>query len=128
MQAAQNRFDTIAVDAAIIKGESFASSIPVPSDSQLQAFFDQYKADAPSDNDHLIGYTQPARIKLGYLTLNKLIIESTIEIDRIELRKVWTLDHKLPEDQRKYPGDFAGERATIEIAYRSEERRVGKEC
>lgn len=120
MHAAQDRFDTIAVDAALIKGESFIQSIPVPSDAELQAFFDEYKAQAPSENDLQIGYTQPARVKLGWLALNKQLIQSTIEVDRVELRKTWNLDRKLPEDQRKYPGDFAGERINIEAAYRDQ--------
>lgn len=120
MHAAQDRFDTVAVDAALIKGESYIQSIPVPTDAELQAFFDEYKAQSPSDNDLLIGYTQPSRVKLGWLSLNKQIIQSTMEIDRVELRKTWTLDRKLPEDQRKYPGDFAGERANIEVAYRDQ--------
>ncbi len=120
MHAAKDRFDTVAVDAALIKGESFIQSIPVPSDAELQAFFDEYKDQSPSDNDLLIGYTQPSRVKLGWLALNKQIIQSTMEIDRVELRKTWTLDRKLPEDQRKYPGDFAGERANIEAAYREQ--------
>ncbi|MBO6513322.1 MAG: hypothetical protein JJ974_05090 [Phycisphaerales bacterium] len=117
MTAAQERFDTVAVNAVLIKGESFVESIPVPSDAELQTFFDQYKDQAPQDNDLRIGYTQPARVKLGWLSLNKQIIQSSIEPDRVELRKTWTLDRKLPEDQRKYPGDFAGERAKIAGAY-----------
>ena len=119
IHAAKDRYDTIAVDAVLIKGELFADSIPEPTDDQLQAFFDLYKGDSPSDNDFSIGYTQPARVKLGWLTLNKQVIESSIVIDRIELNKLWRTDHQLPEDQRKYPGDFAGERLNIENEYRA---------
>lgn len=120
MHAAKDRYDTIAVDAVLIKGELFAESIPEPTEDELQAFFDTYKGDSPSDNDFAIGYTQPTRVKLGWLTLNKQVIESSIVIDRIELNKLWRTDHLLPEDQRKYPGDFAGERFNIETAYRAD--------
>ncbi len=119
IQAAKERHDAVAVDAVLIKGESFANSIPIPSDAQLQTFFDQYKADTPSDNDYAIGYTQPTRIKVGWLTLNKAQIESGIEINRVELKKTWIVDHKLPKEQQKYPGDFDGERANIEDDFRT---------
>jgi len=120
IQASKERYDAVAVDAVLIKGESFADSIPIPSSAELQSFFDQYKADAPDDNDYAIGYTQPTRIKLGWLTLDKALMESTIEINRVELKKTWLMDHKLPKEQQKYPGDFDGERANIEVAYRTQ--------
>ncbi len=120
MDAAKQRYDAIAVDAVMIKGSAIAPAIEDPSDEQLQAFFDQYKADAPSDNDFAIGYTQPTRVKLGWLTLNQAAIASTVEIDRVELNKIWRTDHQLPADQQRYPGDFAGERLNIERAYRTD--------
>tara|TARA_R110000737_G_scaffold2923_6_gene8664 strand:- start:129312 stop:131381 length:2070 start_codon:yes stop_codon:yes gene_type:complete len=120
MHAAKERYDAIAVDAVLIKGDLFANSIPEPSDAELQAFFDQYKADAPSDNDYQIGYTQPARVKMGWLTLDKRAIEDGVVVDRVELNKIWRADHNLPEGSRKYPGDFAGERVAIEQAFRAD--------
>ncbi len=120
MLAAKSRYDSIAVDAALVKADLFTDSIPLPNEDQLQAFFDQYKADAPTDNDYRIGYTQPARVKLGWLTLSKQAIETAIVIDRVELNKIWRTDHALPEGTRKYPGDFAGERLSIEAAYRDQ--------
>ena len=120
MHAAKSRYDSIAVNAVLVKADIFASSIPVPSESELQAFFDQYKADTPADNDYRIGYTQPTRVKLGWLTLNTQTIETAIVIDRVELNKIWRTDHTLPEGSQKYPGDFAGERLNIEKAYRAQ--------
>jgi len=118
MLAAKDRFDAIAVDAVLVKAELFADSIPYPSDDELEAFFDIYKADAAGDNDYKIGYTQPSRVKIGWLTLSKPAVEAAIEIDRVELNKIWRTDRNLPEGSRKYPGDFAGERLNIESAYR----------
>ena len=43
-----------------------------------------------------------------------------VEIDRVELNKIWRTDHMLPQEQQKYPGDFAGERLNIERAYRAD--------
>jgi len=120
MHAAKSRYDSVAVDAVLVKADLFTDSIPLPSEDELQAFFDQYKADAPTDNDYRIGYTQPSRVKLGWLTLNKQSIEAAIVIDRVELNKIWRTDHALPEGTRKYPGDFAGERLNVETAYRDQ--------
>lgn len=120
MHAAKQRFDAVAVDAALIKGDLFASNIPDPSESELQAFFDEYKAQSPLENEYQIGYTQPARVKMGWLTLDKTAIQEGVVVDRVELNKIWRTDRNLPEGSRKYPGDFAGERAKIEQAYRSD--------
>jgi hypothetical protein len=120
MQAAKQRYDAIAMDAVMIKGSAIAPAIQDPSDEQLQAFFDEYKADAPSDNDYAIGYTQPTRVKLGWLALNRDAIASTVTIDRVELNKIWRTDHQLPAEQQRYPGDFAGERLNIERAFRTD--------
>ncbi len=120
MNAAKQRYDAIAVDAAVIKGSTIAPAIPDPSDEELQAFFDEYKADAPADNDYAIGYTQPTRVKVGWLMLDKEAIASSIVVDRVELNKIWRTDHQLPQEQQRYPGDFAGERLNIERAYRTD--------
>ncbi|MFK7760070.1 MAG: hypothetical protein AB8C13_08990 [Phycisphaerales bacterium] len=120
MQSAKERFDSIAVDAAMISADILTEQIPEPDEATLQAFFDQYKADAPSDNEFLIGYTQPSRVKLGWLTLDNAVVRSSIKIDRVELNKIYRTDRKLPEASRKYPGDFTGERLNIENEYRAE--------
>lgn len=118
IQAAKNLGDAIAVDAAVITGATLAPALPEPTEEQLQAFFEEHKADNPSTSELGVGYVQPSRVKLGWLTLDKNTIMSSIELDRVELRKIWRRDRELPEDQRQYPGDFAGERATIEAAQR----------
>jgi hypothetical protein len=118
IQAAKNLGDAIAVDAAVVTGSMIAPAIPDPSEEELQAFFDEHKDDNPQTSDLGIGYVQPSRVKIGWLTLDKNAIMNAIELDRVELRKIWRRDRELPENQRQYPGDFAAERAEIEAAQR----------
>lgn len=118
--AAKQRYDAVAVDAVVIPASTIADSIPMPSDDELQTFFEEFKAESPVDNEFGIGYTQQLRSKIGFLTLDNTAIRASIELDRVELRKIWTQDSKLPEGQRKYPGDVSGERPNIEAAFREQ--------
>jgi len=120
LSAAVERFDAVAVDAGVIPGAALAPVIEDPSEEELGAFFDRFKDASPSENEFGIGYTQPTRVKLGWITLDRESIERSVEVDRVELRKIWNRDAQLPEDARKYPGDFAGERPEIERAYRAD--------
>jgi len=120
LSAAVERLDAIAVNAAVVPGSALAPLVEDPSESELAAFFERFKDASPSESEFGIGYTQPTRVKLGWLTLNRGLIEASIEIDRIELRKIWRRDAELPPDDRQYPGDFAGERPEIERAYRAD--------
>lgn len=110
--------DTVAVDAALIPGSLLAGQVPEPAEEQLQAFFEPRAGLSPTDAPDGIGYTQPARIKIGWLVLDRQQILQSVPVDRVELRKMWELDSQKPEAERLYPGDFASERPNIEQAFR----------
>ena len=120
INAAVEQLSAVAVNAAAVPGLALGAQIPEPSEEELRAFFERFEDQRPADNEYGIGYTQPPRVKLGWLTLDRARIEESIEIDRVELRKIWTRDREKPVEQREYPGDFAGERAEIERAYRED--------
>lgn len=112
--AAEELFDAVAINAVLIDSNTIASAIDDPSDEELQAFFDEYKALNAQDSEFGIGYVQPTRIKLGWLTLNKNTFMNSIEVDRVELNKMWRLDRET------YPGDFAAERFALKQRFRNE--------
>ena len=115
LYAAHDMFDSVAVNAAILDSSLAASAVPEPTEEQLQAFFDVYKAQNPADNEYNIGYTQPTRIQLGWLTLDKNVFMNAVKADRVELNKIWL------KNRDKYPGDFALERFNLERQYRDEQ-------
>lgn len=112
--AAEQLFDSVAVNAVLIDSNTVAGAIEDPIDEELQSFFDEYKAVNAQENEFGIGYVQPTRIKLGWLTLNKNVFMNAIEVDRVELNKMWR------QDRDTYPGDFAAERFALEQRYREE--------
>lgn len=114
IQAAHESVDSVAVNAVILDSSLVVSAVPEPSDEQLQAFFDVYKAQSPDDNDFRIGYTQPTRIQLGWMMLEKNVFMNTVKVDRVELNKIWR------KDREQYPGDFALERINLERQYRED--------
>ncbi len=114
IQAAHETLDSVAVNAVILDSSMVVSAVPEPSDEQLQAFFDTYKAQSPDDNDFRIGYTQPTRIQLGWMMLEKNVFMNAFKVDRVELNKIWR------KDREQYPGDFALERINLERQYRED--------
>ncbi len=107
--------DAVAVNAALIDSALVAGAIDEPTDSELAEFFDRFRDQQPGENDFGIGYQQPTRIKLGWITLNKQRIKDAIEIDRVEIQKIWQ------REKDNYTGDFAAERFNIEEQYREEQ-------
>lgn len=110
--------DAVAVNAALIPGTVMAEFVPEPTEEELQAFFEERAGVAPSEDPFGIGYVQPARIRLGWLALDREQMAQAVAVDRVELRKMWEADSRRPEGERMYPGDFASERSRIEAAYR----------
>lgn len=114
----QSLNDAVAVNAAVLPGSLLSGVIPDPSDAQLAEFFNARAGLTPQEDPYGVGYVQPARIKLGWLVLDRARMRDAVAVDRVELHKLWTLDSQKPEEERQYPGDLASERADIEAAYR----------
>ena len=115
MAAAERIYDAVAVDAVLIESSVVTSGIEEPDADALQSFFERFRDQRPSESDFGIGYVQPTRIQLGWITLDKGDSMDAIEIDRVELSKMWQ------QDRETYPGDFAAERFELEQRYREEQ-------
>ena len=113
--ATKDMYDAVAINAAVINASLITDAIEDPSDEELQAFFDTYRSQEPSENEFALGYMMPTRIKLGWIALNKSDFQNAVEIDRVEIHKIWN------KNRDKYPGDIAGERSKIETQYRDEQ-------
>ncbi len=112
-------YDSVAVNAAIIPGTVLGAGLPDPTEEQLQAFFEPLAGVNPAEHPDGLGYVQPGRIRLGWLTLDREAIAAAVPTDRVEIGKIWELDSRKPEGQRLYPGDFNAERANIERDHRA---------
>ena len=112
-------YDSVAVNAAVIPGTVLGAGLPDPTEEQLQAFFEPLAGINPAEHPDGLGYLQPGRMRLGWLVLDREAISAAVPADRVEMRKIWELDSRKPEDQRQYPGDFASERAAIEQEFRA---------
>lgn len=117
IDATKSIYDAVAVNAIVIDSNLIAGAIEDPSDEELSAFFEQYASSQRADNEFGIGYMMPTRIKLGWIALNKQDFMDAIQIDRVEIQKIW----KRGKDDGSIVGDFAAERAGIERAYLDEQ-------
>lgn len=107
--------DAVAVNAALIDSSLIADAIDDPSEQELEAFFSEFSGEERAQNEYSIGYLQPSRIKLGWIALNKQDFMDAIQIDRVEIHKIWN------NNRETYPGDIAAERSKIEQQYREEQ-------
>ncbi len=113
--AVHDAADSYAIDAAVLDSSIAVAAVSEPTDEQLQSFFETYSAQAPADNEYRIGYTQPTRLQLGWMTLDKNVFMNAVKVDRIELNKIWR------KDRAQFPGDFASERFELERQYREDQ-------
>ena len=117
-QGLRELYDSVAVDAAVIPGTVLGAGLAEPTDEELEAFFGPRAGLNPFESEDGIGYIQPARLRLGWMVLEREAVAAAVPVDRVELRKIWDLDSRKPEEQRQYPGDFNSERANIERDFR----------
>ena len=111
---ARNALDAVQFDFVRIPAETFTDKTAEPEDSELEEFFQTYRADEPEDNTFGISYVLPPRIKYASLQLDRGAIITSLIPDRIELNKRWRAD------RATYPGEFAEEMPNVEAAWRGE--------
>ncbi len=114
VQAAHTLADAVAVNAVVLDSSLATAAVPEPTEQQLQTFFETYQNQSPADNEFQVGYIQPTRIQLGYLTLDKEAFASSVNISRVELMKIYQ------KDRVKYPGDFGLEKIALERQLRED--------
>lgn len=114
MAGLKNLYDSVAVDAVLIPGSALSAGVPDPTEEQLLAFFEPRAALEPGEAEDGIGYAQPARIRLGWLVLDRGAISASVPADRVEIIKQYELDRQRPEADRRYPADIDTERPNIE--------------
>ncbi len=115
LELAHERFDAALADLLVVPASRFESEIPAPTDAQLAAHFEAYKAEIPGTGEFGFGYLQPASVKLEWLILDPAAFNAAVDPDPIEVRKRWT------QNRATYTRDFADERARIETELRAQE-------
>ncbi|MDX9910795.1 MAG: hypothetical protein RBS39_03080 [Phycisphaerales bacterium] len=81
---------------------------PEPTDADLRALFEENKNNRRGEGELGIGYTEPERLKLEWMTLSRGPIATAVVLDPIETNKHWRQNRTL------YPGEWAEERERVE--------------
>ncbi|MEZ6233747.1 MAG: hypothetical protein R3B68_06120 [Phycisphaerales bacterium] len=108
--------DSAELDYLFITGSRLASEVGEPTPEQLQAHFQRYRDAEPGSGENGIGYIQPPRARLAWLTLDRAAIVAAVD--------QWTIpanaDGTDPRVERWstnrmiYPGTFTQEQANVE--------------
>jgi hypothetical protein len=107
IKAVREVFDSAITDYAYIPASVLINEDEMPSDEKLAAQFEAFKDTVPGEGDLGYGYTLPARVKLGWITIDHDSVAASIEPDRIEMHKRWA------ENRDRFVGDYADERDKV---------------
>ena len=107
IKAVREVFDSGITDYIFIPASMLIDENEVPSDEKLAAQFEQFKDTIPGEGDLGYGYTLPARVQLGWITLDHDSIAASIKPDRIKMHKRWA------ENRDRFPGEYLDERDKV---------------
>lgn len=108
IQTARLSEDTVLVDALVIPGVSHADPAFKPTDEQVQAQFEKYKAVSRSTGEEGFGYEQPPRVKLEWIEFNRANLAAGLTLDLKDVSKHWQ------QNRNRFPGEIEAERARVE--------------
>lgn len=100
-------FGAARVEYVIIPATRFTDAVMDPAEEQILTHFEQYADKLPGETEFGIGYRQPQRVKLEWLTLDREGIENAITIDAVEASKHQQLN------KERFPKSFSEERPNI---------------
>ena len=111
---AKEQNDAAVVDLVAIPSSLSADAIPDPTQAELEAQFEKFKATKPGEGEFGIGYLLPRRVKVEWMTLSREAFEKAVQLEPVEVLK------RYKQNRTKYPGEFAAERANVEKDMRAE--------
>ena len=105
---ASDLFRSLEISHIVIPAERYLEAVPEPTEDEIRAHFEAYADTNANQNEFGIGYLQPRRVKLEWLTVTRESIESAVTIPAIDLSKHWQLNRD------RFPGEFSAEKAAVE--------------
>jgi len=110
----------VLTDQLVLGPELLEGEVAEPTEAEIAAHFEKYKSTLPGNLDtdeggnvYGFGYRLSPRVKLEWLTLDRLRVAEVVKADPVAVRRRWQRDN--PDG-----GDFATDRAGIEITLRDE--------
>ena len=120
------------VTLSVIDSNAFVSSMPIPTERELQDFFEQTKdRETNHTEDELqFGCVLPDRIRIEYLTVNPRRIESKVHIREREAKRYYEehiADYTIPVATPVSPvtSQYASE---VQMTYEEARARVRRDC
>ncbi|QQS08347.1 MAG: hypothetical protein IPK69_10130 [Phycisphaerales bacterium] len=100
------------VKIAEVSARALASTMPAPSEEELAAHFETYKAVDPAEAKNGIGYVLPNRVRVKWFAFSREKIGAAITLDAVDVAKHYT------QNRETFKGELGAERANVEKALR----------
>ncbi len=79
--------DQTQAEVIFVPADQVITDVPEPTEEEIAAHFNRYKDVEPGTGDLGIGYRQPDRVKLEWLTLDRAAIGAAVRPDPVEVHK-----------------------------------------
>ena len=105
---AQRDSARVLADLLVIPASSAADKTLEPTPEQIAARFEKYKATDPATSEGRVGYLQPDRVKIEWITLDRQVIADSVQLDPVEVNVHWQ------RNKSRYADTFEAARAAVE--------------
>lgn len=103
------------IDYVIVPADRLVSSVPMPTEEEIAAHYEKFKAVKASDSPDGIGYAKPDRVRVEWIEINKARVAGAIRLIDSHVRERWN-----QANPGKTQADFDKERAAFENTLRDE--------
>ncbi len=100
------------VKIAEVSARALAATMPAPSEEELSAHFETFKAVDPSEAKDGIGYVLANRVRVKWFAVSREKIGAAITLDAVDVAKHYT------QNRETFKGELGAERANVEKALR----------
>lgn len=113
--AGQQALDIATLGVVVIPASSVLTDIAEPTEERITEHFEKYRTVRASEDPTGIGYLRDKAVRFEYLKIDRKAISEALTLDPIEVNKYWR------QNQARFPGEFAANRAAVEAAYRDQQ-------
>ncbi|MGP1272183.1 MAG: hypothetical protein ACTS22_02500 [Phycisphaerales bacterium] len=100
-------FRAAEIDHVVVPAERYLDSVAEPTEDDIRAHFEAYADVNAAANEFGIGYLQPRRVKLEWITLSRSDLEQAVEIPRLDISRHWQTNRD------RFPGEISDEREAV---------------
>lgn len=107
VEAARARFDRVRASVVAVPASVMVDPAAAPTEEELQAHFEKYRAMEAGDGEFGFGYVQPERVQMEWIKVDFGAVQNAVTVDPVAANIHWQ------QNRARFPGDFSAEREKV---------------